>query len=188
MEREEEESEQEKIKIETEPHFATMKDVADARRYLATFASTDAAVDKKSLHMAFLASTEQVKNARPSTSQKLVFYGLYKQAERGDAPATRPSLLDRVACAKHDAWVAFKGVSADCAKRTYIAAVDSLLPPLAATRASPACLQSAPVETRGDASGFDDRAAAAPLLLEPDGVTVRFTPKVCLPLNRNHIS
>lgn len=165
-----------------------MKDIADALNHLAAAESAsdnnDAALDAT-----FAASAERAKAAKPSTAQKLMLYGLYKQAERGDAPTSRPSLLDRVACAKHDAWAAFKGVNSCRAKWTYIAAVDSLLPPPSRPRPRPSVppvsLSADAAAARSNATGFDDRAAAVPLQLEADGTTVHFTPKHTWSLKNN---
>jgi diazepam-binding inhibitor (GABA receptor modulating acyl-CoA-binding protein) len=166
-----------------------MKDIADALHHLAAAPDTNVEHDDAALDATFAASAERVKVAKTSTAQKLMLYGLYKQAERGDAPTSRPSLLDRVACAKHDAWAAFKGVSSCRAKRTYIAAVDSLLPPPSQPRPRPSVPPVPPppdvTAARSNATGFDDRAAAVPLQLGADGTTVHFTPKHTWSLKNN---
>jgi hypothetical protein len=94
-----------------------------------------------------------------------------------------------VACTKHDAWAAFKGVSSCRAKSTYIAAVDSLLPPPSQPRPRPSVTPVPPspnaAAARSNATGFDDRAAAVPLQLEADGTTVHFTPKHTWSLKNN---
>ena len=169
-----------------------MKDIADALHHLAAASDTSVEHDDVALDASFAASAERVKAAKPSMAQKLMLYGLYKQAERGDAPTSRPSLLDRVACAKHDAWAAFKGVTPCRAKTTYIAAVDSLLPQPKPPSKSRTVLPTPPVPpppevtaARSNATGFDDRAAAVPLQLEADGTAVHFTPKHTWSLKNN---
>jgi acyl-CoA-binding protein len=54
----------------------------------------------------------------------LELYGLYKQATAGDASGSRPGMLDLRGRAKHDAWAARKGMTADAAMTAYIAVVD----------------------------------------------------------------
>jgi acyl-CoA-binding protein len=54
----------------------------------------------------------------------LELYALYKQATVGDVSGGRPGMLDLRGRAKHDAWTARKGMTADAAMTAYIAAVD----------------------------------------------------------------
>jgi acyl-CoA-binding protein len=63
---------------------------------------------------------------RPSNELKLEFYGLYKQATRGDVSGKRPGMMDFVARAKHDAWASFKGLSAEQAMQKYVERVDDI--------------------------------------------------------------
>lgn len=63
---------------------------------------------------------------RPDNATLLKIYGLYKQATEGDNAAKKPGFSDLVGRAKWDAWAALKGVSADDAKRQYIALIESL--------------------------------------------------------------
>ena len=53
----------------------------------------------------------------------LELYGLYKQATAGDASGSRPGMLDLRGRAKYDAWASRKGMTADAAMTTYVAAV-----------------------------------------------------------------
>lgn len=56
----------------------------------------------------------------PGNEAKLALYALYKQATAGDVSGKRPSRLDPVGRAKHDAWAKQQGLSPDDAKRQYI--------------------------------------------------------------------
>ena len=64
---------------------------------------------------------------RPSNSELLDLYGLYKQATEGDATGSRPGLLDPKGRAKFDAWTARKGTSPADAKARYVALVADLV-------------------------------------------------------------
>ncbi|KAK0521007.1 acyl-CoA-binding protein (ACBP)/diazepam binding inhibitor (DBI)/endozepine (EP) [Tilletia horrida] len=64
---------------------------------------------------------------QPSTSEQLVFYGLFKQATVGDVNTTRPGMLDFTGKAKWDAWNSHKGKSADDAKAEYVQALIDML-------------------------------------------------------------
>ena len=77
----------------------------------------------------FLDAQERVKKlrSRPSNSELLDLYGLFKQATEGDARGSRPGLLDPRGRAKFDAWTARKGVSADDARARYVTLVDALV-------------------------------------------------------------
>lgn len=59
---------------------------------------------------------------------KLQFYGLYKQATEGDVTAAKPSVFQMEARAKHSAWEANKGMSANEAKQKYVELANSSLP------------------------------------------------------------
>lgn len=59
----------------------------------------------------------------------LELYGLYKQATAGDVSGSRPGMLDLRGRAKHDAWAARKGMTADAAMTAYIATVDRAMQP-----------------------------------------------------------
>ena len=57
----------------------------------------------------------------PGTSEMLELYGWYKQATAGDVTGSRPGMLDPKGRAKHDAWAARKGTSAEAARAGYVA-------------------------------------------------------------------
>lgn len=63
----------------------------------------------------------------PGSDVKLRLYGLYKQATSGDASGGRPGFTNPVGRAKYDAWAKNSGMSAQDAKRAYIAEVNALL-------------------------------------------------------------
>ncbi|MEP0775338.1 MAG: acyl-CoA-binding protein [Acidobacteriota bacterium] len=63
---------------------------------------------------------------RPSDEQLLELYGLYKQATAGDVHGEEPGFFDFVGRAKYDAWARRKGMSAEEARRAYVALVDQL--------------------------------------------------------------
>ena len=63
---------------------------------------------------------------KPDNDTLLELYSYFKQATEGDADETRPSAFDFVARAKHDAWVARKGMSKDIAMRGYVKLVEHL--------------------------------------------------------------
>ncbi len=46
-----------------------------------------------------------------SNNEKLVFYGLYKQATVGKCNTKQPGRLDLVARAKYDAWIAIGNIT-----------------------------------------------------------------------------
>ena len=64
-------------------------------------------------------AVNDVKTMPLSNTQKLMLYGLFKQSEQGNVSSKRPSLVNRVACAKWDAWEAFRGVDSTKAKIGY---------------------------------------------------------------------
>lgn len=63
---------------------------------------------------------------RPDNKTLLQIYALYKQATEGDNAGKRPGLTDFVGRAKHDAWAAVAGQSADAAMQNYIDLIESL--------------------------------------------------------------
>ena len=48
---------------------------------------------------------------KPSTAQRLEFYGFFKQAKEGDCSAPRPSMWNVQATAKWTAWKSLNGMS-----------------------------------------------------------------------------
>ncbi len=77
----------------------------------------------------FVDAQERVKKlrSRPSNSELLDLYGLYKQATEGDVSGSRPGMLDPKGRAKYDAWSARKGTGREDAKTRYVALVDALV-------------------------------------------------------------
>ena len=77
----------------------------------------------------FFDAQERVKklSRRPSNSELLDLYGLFKQATEGDVKGSRPGLLDQKGRAKFDAWTSRKGVSGADAKARYVALVGELV-------------------------------------------------------------
>ena len=64
---------------------------------------------------------------RPSNSQLLKLYALYKQATQGDNNGDRPGGFDFKAIAKHNAWVEEKGKSAEDAMTEYTDLINGLI-------------------------------------------------------------
>lgn len=65
---------------------------------------------------------------KPDNETLLRLYSLYKQATEGNAPAEGPSNpFDIVGRAKHDAWSALSGMTAEDAMQQYSALVEKLL-------------------------------------------------------------
>eukprot|EP01010_Urceolus_cornutus_P002429 NODE_3115_length_408_cov_174.013928_g2492_i0.p1 GENE.NODE_3115_length_408_cov_174.013928_g2492_i0~~NODE_3115_length_408_cov_174.013928_g2492_i0.p1 ORF type:complete len:122 (-),score=45.86 NODE_3115_length_408_cov_174.013928_g2492_i0:42-353(-) len=61
------------------------------------------------------------KEKSPSTdAEKLLVYGLYKQATIGDVNTSRPGMLDFTGKAKWDAWEKQKGKSKEEAMKAYV--------------------------------------------------------------------
>jgi acyl-CoA-binding protein len=66
--------------------------------------------------------------SRPSNTDLLELYALYKQASAGEAAnSTPPGRFDFVGKAKYDAWSAKAGLSTEDAMQAYITLVDGLL-------------------------------------------------------------
>ncbi|XP_037939211.1 acyl-CoA-binding protein-like [Teleopsis dalmanni] len=65
---------------------------------------------------------------KPTDSEFLEFYGLYKQATVGDCNIGKPSAIDLTAKAKFDAWNQHKGMSQDAAKAAYIGVYQKYAP------------------------------------------------------------
>jgi len=64
---------------------------------------------------------------KPDNETLLKLYSLYKQATEGDAGADGPSNpFDFVGKAKHDAWTALKGLTAETAMQQYVDLVNQL--------------------------------------------------------------
>ncbi len=63
---------------------------------------------------------------KPSNTQLLQLYALYKQATEGDSSAPRPTGFDFKAIAKYDAWQQLAGLSKDAARAQYVDLVGEL--------------------------------------------------------------
>ena len=72
--------------------------------------------------VAFIRSGEG--SYKPSQSEQLEFYGLYKQATEGDVSGKKPGMLDITGRAKYNAWADRKGMSANDAKQAYVTAFE----------------------------------------------------------------
>jgi len=66
--------------------------------------------------------------SRPSDTDLLELYALYKQATVGDNETAQPWGIQFEARAKWDAWTKQKGVSQEDAKSQYVAYVEKLKP------------------------------------------------------------
>lgn len=63
---------------------------------------------------------------RPSNTELLDLYALFKQASEGDVSGDRPGGFDFKAIAKYDAWAERKGKSKEQAMQAYISLMDTL--------------------------------------------------------------
>jgi acyl-CoA-binding protein len=78
---------------------------------------------------AFAEAQDRVKQltTRPSNTQLLDLYGLFKQGTEGDVKGSRPGMLDLKGRAKFDAWTARKGLAQAEAQARYVALVEALV-------------------------------------------------------------
>jgi diazepam-binding inhibitor (GABA receptor modulating acyl-CoA-binding protein) len=76
----------------------------------------------------FKEAAERVKSLtkRPSDSELLELYGLFKQATSGDAAGAKPGLFDIKGKKKFEAWTKLKGTAQEKAAEAYVALVDRL--------------------------------------------------------------
>jgi diazepam-binding inhibitor (GABA receptor modulator, acyl-CoA-binding protein) len=63
---------------------------------------------------------------RPSNTELLDLYALFKQSSEGDVTGDRPGGFDFKAIAKFDAWANLKGKTKEQAMQEYIALMDKL--------------------------------------------------------------
>ncbi|WP_411026776.1 acyl-CoA-binding protein, partial [Salmonella sp. s54395] len=63
---------------------------------------------------------------KPTDSDLLELYGLYKQATVGDCNTERPGMLDMKGKYKWDAWNSRKGMTTSESEQKYIAKVNEL--------------------------------------------------------------
>ena len=76
----------------------------------------------------FTEAAERVKSLkkRPSDSELLELYGLFKQATSGDVSGDKPGLFDLKGRKKFEAWGKLKGTAQATAATTYVALVERL--------------------------------------------------------------
>ncbi|RPA80654.1 putative acyl-coA-binding protein [Ascobolus immersus RN42] len=76
----------------------------------------------------FQAAADQVKDltSKPSDTELLKLYGLFKQANVGDNDTPKPGAFDFKGKAKWQAWLDNKGKSQEDAEKEYIALVEEL--------------------------------------------------------------
>ena len=77
---------------------------------------------------AFTQAVEKLKTLtkRPSNTEFLTLYGLFKQATEGDVTGSRPGGFDFKGAAKYDGWAEHKGKTTEEAEAAYVAHVDAL--------------------------------------------------------------
>jgi len=68
----------------------------------------------------------QALTQRPSNTDLLDLYALFKQATTGDVQGSRPGIFDIKGRAKYDAWAGVRGVSREDARARYVSIVDRL--------------------------------------------------------------
>ena len=80
--------------------------------------------------VSFEEACELAKNfsKKPSDSEFLEFYGLFKQATVGDVNIDKPGALDLKKKAMYESWNAHKGMSADAAKEAYVKVYEKFAP------------------------------------------------------------
>lgn len=81
------------------------------------------------LTQSFEAAAREVQGLphRPSNSDLLELYALYKQAMQGDATGKRPGITSFAARAKYDAWSGMSGMSSAQAMKNYVEKVHQLI-------------------------------------------------------------
>jgi diazepam-binding inhibitor (GABA receptor modulator, acyl-CoA-binding protein) len=72
------------------------------------------------------AKAVQTFSQRPSDSDLLKLYGLYKQATEGPVKGSRPGIFDIKGRKKFDSWAELKQMPADEAMQKYVALVGQL--------------------------------------------------------------
>lgn len=60
-------------------------------------------------------------------NEKLLLYGLYKQATNGDNKNKRPSRFKIIQCKKHDAWASHRGKTQKNAIQQYETVVKNII-------------------------------------------------------------
>lgn len=77
--------------------------------------------------LSIIRAIPQNSTLQPIASDKLQFYGLYKQATEGDVNIPRPSSRQVVEYAKWKAWSRMKGMSPIDAQKLYVESLTQLL-------------------------------------------------------------
>lgn len=77
--------------------------------------------------LSIIRAIPQNSTLQPIASEKLQFYGLYKQATEGDVNIPRPSSRQVVEYAKWKAWSRMKGMSPIDAQKLYVESLVQLL-------------------------------------------------------------
>ncbi|XP_035212586.1 putative acyl-CoA-binding protein [Stegodyphus dumicola] len=82
-----------------------------------------------SLEEKFSAAASSVKSmkSRPSDTELLELYALYKQATCGDCGIDKPGAADLKGKAKWEAWNGKKGMGQDAAKEAYVTYANTLI-------------------------------------------------------------
>eukprot|EP00193_Tetraselmis_chui_P022150 CAMPEP_0177776376 /NCGR_PEP_ID=MMETSP0491_2-20121128/14678_1 /TAXON_ID=63592 /ORGANISM="Tetraselmis chuii, Strain PLY429" /LENGTH=113 /DNA_ID=CAMNT_0019295159 /DNA_START=369 /DNA_END=711 /DNA_ORIENTATION=+ len=91
------------------------------------FRGPDPVLSSLSLQEDFEAAAEEVKGfTKVTDADKLILYGLFKQANVGDVEGDRPGMFSPTNRAKWDAWEKNKGMTKEKAMEDYIAKVAQL--------------------------------------------------------------
>lgn len=77
--------------------------------------------------VSIIASLPPASSVQPSNNDKLILYGLYKQATVGDCSGPKPAFWDVVSKAKWESWVKLSGTASEHAKGEYISMLTRLL-------------------------------------------------------------
>ncbi|EDV50523.1 uncharacterized protein Dere_GG14997 [Drosophila erecta] len=80
--------------------------------------------------VSFEEAAELAKNfsKKPTDSEFLEFYGLFKQATVGDVNIDKPGILDLKKKAMYEAWNSNKGLSKEAAKEAYVKVYEKYAP------------------------------------------------------------
>jgi acyl-CoA-binding protein len=115
--------------------------------------------------LAFLATPPPGESVDASVATKLKFYGLFKQAMKGDCTASKPWAYQVEAAAKWSAWDSQRGQSKSEAKAAYVALLESVAPGFdasaGAARAADASTREQSPAAAADGDDDDDDVALA---------------------------
>eukprot|EP00755_Sulcionema_specki_P033073 Sspe_Gene.20313::Locus_7447_Transcript_2_2_Confidence_0.750_Length_1875::g.20313::m.20313 len=117
-----------KTKHTGKPSDSMLRDVLGeaAEMFKQASQTVDSSGGGDTLDERFERAVVQARGTKAGDDDKLVLYGLYKQAKEGDCNQPKPGMLDFVGKAKHSAWMKHKGKSAEQAKEEYVAHVERL--------------------------------------------------------------